>query len=696
MPKFRPFLALIPAILILTSSTGSQGQTWSGVLTSSRAADWTTAGIAGGIPSSSWTQCGATIAPYSGSASTIVNALNHTGTGYTGCGANTYVQLGAGTFNLTSAVYVVGANNTELRGMGADQTHLVYSSTSTCSNGGCLVGFASSDSTYPASVSSASTWSAGYTQGSNTITLSSGANIAANQTLIVLDQCDTGYTGSPCSGSATDNGNFFECADQYSGSAGCSVSGGDGGFARPHRWEWEIVQATSCSPACGSAGTTNVTITPALQHPNWASGQTPQAWLIQPSQNVGFRDFSVDGSATQDVSGVSFYNTSNFWATGIAVLNSYNIGIWIWQGTHGQIESNYVYNAGQNLAYSDAVSIKHNGANNLIDNNILEAGRAAVMAEGSDSGSVIAYNFAINQHTGDDFMYGAFWQHSAGDDYELFEGNVGDQAQMDEQHGSHLADTYYRNFFTGFESCANGQCGSYSQKDASTSAVEDTNNDRYANFVANVLGTPGWTSTYTSSTSEWATSLDAFVVGSGNAAATPAIPLDPLVGTTMMRWGNYDVVNGSPQWVTSAVPSVLNLLSNIVPTQCTSTLACPGSFFMSTAPPWWTSGIPFPAIGPDVNSGNVGMCAGTFNTSGQFAGVAATNASQCKGTSLTPAWAGHVNAIPAMACYLNAGGAPDGSGSAITFSSHSCYGSATTTATGAPPPPSGLSGTLVQ
>ena len=85
--------------------------------------------------------------------------------------------------------------------------------------------------------------------------------------------------------------------------------------------------------------------------------------------------------------------------------------------------------------------------------------------------------------------------------------------------------------------------------------------------------------------------------------------------------------------------------------------------------------IPFPAIGPDVLSGNVGVCSGVLNTVGHYSGVAAISGVQCIGTSLSSAWAGHVNANPAMSCYLNVmGGPPDGTGRALNFNASTCYG----------------------
>ena len=693
---------LLAACMVFCFGAVGQAQLWSGVISPDRAVDWTQAGIPGGIPSTTWTQCGPTIPAYTGSPSIIINALNYSGSGYKKCSANQYIQLGAGTFNLSGGIRSVGVSNVELRGMGADQTHLIFSSASPCQggNGTCLVGFESSDSTYPLMPpANIYNWTSGYSKGTNTITLSSGSNITAKSTWIVLDQCDTGYTGAPCAGSATDNHGFFVCSDQVNGSNGCTGDGPDTGLARTHRFQWEIVEAISCSPACGKKGPTTVTISPALQHPNWSAGQTPQAWLVQPAQYAGFRNFSVDGSGTNSTAGVSFNNCSYCWATGIAVLHSYNMGIWLSQDIHAQIENNYIFDAGQHLTYADPTGIKHNGSNNLMQNNIIEAVRPAFLAEGPSNGSVIAYNFTINNYTGDDFLFGGLWEHSTADDYELYEGNVADQMFEDQLHGTHLMETFYRNLFTGFESCGNGQCGSYSAKDVSTSTVVDIAYNRYANYVANVLGTPGFTNTLESvNGAGYIVNTTAWVVGNGVTGTPVVVPPDPLVGTTMFRWGNYDVVSAATVWNTSNVPTGLASYGNSVPSStCTSTSSCPNSIYLPSRPTWWPASIPFPAIGPDISGGNLGICSGTLNTRGQFAGVAALTSAQCApGPALNPSqWGGHVNAIPAMACYLNQmAGPPDGSGPALTFNASSCYPASSQGLV--PPAPSNLTNTVVQ
>src|SRR5579862_1630568 len=124
-------------VLILTfwATISVYAQPWSGIIDSSRAIDWSVAGVPGGVPSATWTQCGSTIAPYGtsnayASPATINNAI-------AACGANHYVQLGAGNFYLNAGItWNVGAlnpiSNVALRGMGADQTFLHFSADDFC------------------------------------------------------------------------------------------------------------------------------------------------------------------------------------------------------------------------------------------------------------------------------------------------------------------------------------------------------------------------------------------------------------------------------------------------------------------------------------------------------------------------------------------------------------------------------------
>src|SRR5882724_7829065 len=106
---FLSLLAAIPAT--------ANAQQWSGILDPTRAIDWSTAGVPGGIPSGSWTQSGATIlaaaAPCNNGSGdctgTIQTALN-------ACGVNHFVLLGTGVFLINSRLII--PNNCALRGGG--------------------------------------------------------------------------------------------------------------------------------------------------------------------------------------------------------------------------------------------------------------------------------------------------------------------------------------------------------------------------------------------------------------------------------------------------------------------------------------------------------------------------------------------------------------------------------------------------
>ena len=92
-------------ILLLLCPLTIFGQAWSGVLAPSRATDWTSAGIPGGIPSGSWTQCGSTVSASGSSGSpTSPSSLNSLiascSTPVASCNGSSgkYVLLGSGDF----------------------------------------------------------------------------------------------------------------------------------------------------------------------------------------------------------------------------------------------------------------------------------------------------------------------------------------------------------------------------------------------------------------------------------------------------------------------------------------------------------------------------------------------------------------------------------------------------------------------
>ncbi len=598
------------ALMIFCFSICAPAQTWSGILAPARAVDWSGAGITGGLPSANWTQCGSTI-PAGSSAATINAAL-------ASCPANHYVQLAAGTFRLSSGINWSNSN-VALRGMGADQTLLVFTGETSCNGLGTSVGICSNDGTYAnGPPSTIYNWTAGYAQGSTQITLSGASGIVANQTLVMLDQDDDGYTGTQASGSSVDTGNFFVCSDQYSTKpSGCGSEGGTNAY-RPHRAQVQMVVPTAVS------GNVLTIPAPGIYAPNWRSGQSPQAWIVQPIVRSGLENLSVDDTSSGS-NGVLIWNGYQCWVSGVRFVETGKSAVFLFQTAHSVVQNNYIYQSQDSDPYGIQLEI---GADNLVQNNIIQQNRSPIVLNGPDTGSVFAYNFTILNQSGSNGNW-SFWNHSSGIAYDLWEGNVAAGFADDDIHGSHNMITRFRNYFTGHETGNTGQIN----------PTFEAAYNRYGNLIGNVLGTSSFDDTYQEVSFDNSTSI--FILGAGNPGTSPAVPNDAKVMSSAMRWGNYDTVNGSARFVSSEVPSGISPYGNPVPSSTT----LPASFFLSARPGWWPSTKAWPAIGPDVTGGNIANLGG------------------------------HAYTIPAQDCFLNSMAGPaDGSGGVLKFNADTCYG----------------------
>jgi hypothetical protein len=217
-----------------------------------------------------------------------------------------------------------------------------------------------------------------------------------------------------------------------------------------------------------------------------------------------------------------------------------------------------------------------------------------------------------------------------------------------------------------------------------TQSFVDRSFSRAHNLIGNVLGQPSYHDTYESyatstsggvNTNKLSTSIYSLGwTGAGETTSgtcTLAPNCDSVVRPTLMRWGNYDTVTAGVKWdSTEASPAAVAYVNANFSSGYFGSLAhtLPASLYYSSQPSWWPSGKAWPPIGPDVATGNLGTCSGTYS------GAQGTSSSQCTGGTLTGAWAAHANSIPAQDCYLKLmGGPPDGSGSMLTFDANACY-----------------------
>lgn len=507
----------------------------------------------------------------------------------------------------------------------------------------------------------------------------------------------TGVTGY-------DNSSIFPCAIEMI----CSYES-DGGTSRAARTQQEVVIATAIS----GSGPYTVTINHPLMHPNWSSAQSAQAWWgSSTTTRAGVENLMLDVSQVS-ASCVVESTASYVWVTGVACSTANYLHVFEYVVSNSLVSNSYLYWTKNSGTESYGVGSAGAVGLGLYENNILQGIVDPLVVSGSCAGCVFAYNYAINNYDqgGTAFMFASNPMHQAGTDYILEEGNIGAGADQDSNHGPHFMDTFFRNYFNGYES----NNGTIPQDDTIPVIIQAYS--RYNNYLANVLGTSGYHKVYQcvpSSSSQHYCSTDAgsapgyvhiWDIGFSSIAQidfnnTPAEPNDLLTASSLYRYGNYDVVNGSVQWNSSEVPTADPNFPNPVP----SSNAFPSSFYdgvtvahpsCGTGLPFWynpttQSCPPYPNIGPDVSKGDIGMCTG-----GTYKWSRAVAASQCSGGSFSASVnGGYGNSNPAMRCYLNQmSGSPNGTGNMLTFNPSACYASDTAEKL---PPPTNVNGSVNQ
>jgi hypothetical protein len=653
-------LAAFLICILLCFSGMSAGQAWSGVLAPPRAIDWANAGA---TITNRTTQCGSTIAAYTGTAATINTAIAN-------CTAGQYVQLGAGTFTVSTSIVNATASNVTLRGMGPDQTFIVWSGTSSnCTGlgGVAFCVFNGENNTYVGNQPNLANWTAGYSTGTTSLTFGSMAAGSINTlhigSLMILDQKD-----DPSDPGA----NIWAC--QTSGSNGSCSQQGAGGTAVSGRGQTQQVTVTSIN----GTGPWTIGISPGLYAPNWVSGRSPQAWWSPklPLTGFGIENLSLDTHNLGNLQAiVQFTNATNCWVKNVRSINNTSTNgaarkhVLVWQATHITVRDSYFYGSSP-TSEGYGVDFSSVSADNLAENNIFQHIAAATLAEVS-VGDVFGYNYAIDNF----YNNGApTWQggdgthHQVGDYYLLWEGHEGTTFNADNIHGTAFFITHFRDYLNGHDTATE-----VAPKTQSTWAYFLFSGARYFNLIGSVLGTQSYHTIYTTKASGTTDSGNAgtssrstIVLGysdqggiqfsNARLGTSFDIPNDPNVATTLMRWGNYSACTGDAscnanRFVNPEVPSGLANYPNPVP----ASQSLPSSFYLSSKPSWWSS-MPWPAVGPDVTGGNV------------------------------PNVGGHAYHNPAANCYLNVmGGKVDGSSGALAFNADNCYSRSV-----GPAPPGGL------
>lgn len=665
-------MKLKQSVLFLFFLLGLSGslyaQAWSGIINSTRAENWQRAnvGVAGGIPSSTWAQCvtaacNTVVAgpPSSITTAQIMAAVNS-------APQNTYVYLPAGTYSgLSSSGILMGGygnpiSNVVLRGAGPKLTILQPTGPGVSCSGGsnadiCGMGpvtwYTGSAAVIPpcggTGSSNCANWTGGFSQGATSVTVTNvGSSNITNGDVIVLDQgADTTDTGGflvcdnpPLTSPVTTTGFICHQNQEQPTASGRPIGG------NTYEQEQWVTVTAGCSTPCKGSGPFTLTISPGLYANNWnATGTGVGIFFVKPTSRIGIENLTIDNTNSTARMNIGFYNCSQCWVKNVVSMNSQRSHVWIDQSPRAEVRDSYFYGTKSGATQSYGMEIgEPSGCDHLIENNIFQ-GIAGPVVGGGFCGGVIGYNFSLNDaYTPSSYLQGSYTSHDTADDFNLWEGNIFPALVCDDIHGTPGGiNTYFRNWLNGRD------WNQGSQPTQQTFPIDLEAYSRGFNIIGNVLGTPGYHTSYDQyppgAVSMATCNTTIYELGWGGGIcdnlSAAGVADDTLVRSTLMRWGNYDVVNGSVRWdPTESSPGAVTYIAAQT-TPASHTL--PASFYLSTEPSWWGT-MPYPAIGPDVTGGT---------GPGGFA---------------------YLN--PAANCYFNVMGGPaNGTGSVLAFDANTCY-----------------------
>lgn len=700
---------LISAFCFLVSDLLLPAAPWSGILDPSRAINWSTAGIPGGIPVRT-TPCATIAADACGNGSTdctatIQNALNS-------CLGGEVVSLGVGTFLLDGILKIPG--NVTLRGQGADQT--ILNSKSTTGYGAIQMGAwtVRVDMTGNVGITG------GATQGSQSITVSDASGISVGKYLLITELNEFPFVNL-----AGDEGNCSYCdsfSDNGARSLGqvsevTSVNGNTIGITPglfrsmnnplPH-WSPDTpyplnafinpaTQPTHSYQQTFNNGAPPYTCTSGASVPafpaNGASvtdgtctwldiGATtttlPLADPFSATKYAGVENLQIYANHTGAGSDIVMNQCAYCWVKGVE--DNYTDGdhVDVSLGYHDEIVNSYFSNAflhtpGQ---YDSDIALKSNSTGVLVQNNIIERNHVSVMLEWGAAGNVIAYNYMFGNFDGGGAPYALFASldmHGAHPEFNLMEGNIQSAYTEDSIHGSSSDNTSFRDWQKGTTKVCNPRTGrgtvtcapmgDYYSNPGVNGWWAVHQNYAYdlgidiscSNLVGGILGSQTMANLKIENDSTPMPQVNEAVAVCGPSPCGSGSRVDGD-GAYAITLGYWQDNNGSSPYGTLTPYHTLfehgeyTSPSGAVTWASGVPQSLPASFYLSAKPNWFGD-VPFPPIGPDVSGG------------------------------LADAF-GHAYAIPAEVCYEQVMGGTDGTGSPLEFNADRCYGNASS-----PPPP---------
>ena len=487
-----------------------------------RSLSWYPAGldVIGGIPSDAWTTVPITGLHPDGT----VDDSGRINAAITAASANTVLTIPAGSYLIQHDIRM--KSNVVLRGAkqsGPPYLPAVDNTATTLILDGCEIFFRGGDKTtnwWPGPQSGLSI-TAGYTQGSTSLTLANNGTLAVGDYVCVYQNKDT---------VAIDD-------------KGLDYLGEDSG-PDPHVW----AQYTKITGIAGNV----ITIEPPLYQvtPN-PTGQSVRKQRFGITR-AGIENMRLNGNNGSNNRILNFRFCSFCWVKGV---ETYYVGadssgsphIWTEFCYANEYRRNYLHHgAGHDSGENYGIEFYHWNSRHKVEDNIVRETRHSIVFEGGGSGCVILYNYTDDNwesvegqpNTRDDEFLSEdqVGNHGAHPYMNLWEGNWGSCWWGDYTQGSSSYLTVLRNAFSGKQT-------SYSLDDPwSWTVIEVEKYNRYFNLIGNIVGNITMTGGTVIDNGNEGPLPTMFRFGYSSAGGSYA---DSLPYSTVILHGNYDFVSDS-------------------------------------------------------------------------------------------------------------------------------------------------------
>jgi hypothetical protein len=465
-------------------------------------ANWKMAGMlsVGGIPNRT-TQCGATINPIGGGANDTTNIQN----AINACPAGQMVQLGIGSFTISEGSYILLTKGITVRGAGPGST--VLTRTGGAKMGSYIPGsnptpmfFISPVDRYVDNAVTGTALTADAAVGSYSIQVASTSGLSVGQ-IVLLDELSGAGWQPDIEGRSTSiwaSPDYRVTFHQHNPTC-CNDDGNDVKSAytvNTDRMNNELKQIASIS------GNTVTFDSPVMI--SYRTSHTAELWHFA---TPFLRNAGVENLTTEypDSGSVIFQDCAYCWAYRVENRYYLNPSFGIYTSFRTQLDQYYVHEAAWPVPGGAGynIDLRYDSSEALIINGISVLANKVMVARGSGSGSVVAYNYMDKG-----YINGSAWQemglnasHLVGPHHVLFEGNWGFNGDSDQTHGNSTNMTFFRNWLTGVRSTFTGLDGVV-QNDSSGGCkgggpMRATGPQAYGwwfSFVGNVLGSPCTTS----------------------------------------------------------------------------------------------------------------------------------------------------------------------------------------------------------